>query len=444
MRYANLKDHASTSINFGDYLQFIVIASLYKKMEIPDSDIYYISGEEIESYHGESLLLPLNFISTIFIRNNKLAISKDIIPVFLGLSLSNMKEKLDVKQFFEREENVSFFMRYAPIGCRDAYTFDIFKQYHIPAYLNGCLTATLPLRKISQTPKKVIFADAPSDLLPYVPSKLFENCEFVTQQACFSEDEIADYRKIFDFIRKRYEYYQKEAALVVTSRLHVAVPCTAMGIPVIFAKDYIDARFSWMEKLLPVYSLENYDQINWTPSCIQYEEMKREIISLAISRIQSVFNQYEKMNFISSFYLLRPFQRRYFDSHDITHKNTERLKRFMQTYWQPTLPIRFALWGITKNAPFWIQFIQSRYPQAEFSMAIDSYKNGEFYGLSIQTPEALIQDPHCYVIVIAVSAVQDAMLLFQKTERTESQYCIAVDSFITEIPPKNVEKGDGC
>lgn len=442
MKYANLKDHASTSINFGDYLQFIVIASLYQRMGIPDSDIYYISGGELESYRGEPLLLPLNFISTIFVHDNELAISRDIVPVFLGLSLSSMKEKLNEKQFFECEKNLAFFMRFAPIGCRDEYTYEVFKRYHIPAYLNGCLTATLPHRKQLQSSEKVIFADAPSALLPHIPSRLFENCDFVTQQAYFSEKEIADYTKIFDFVKRRYEYYQNEAAIVVTSRLHVAVPCTAMGIPVIFAKDYIDARFSWIEKLLPVYSRENYDTIDWAGSCIKYEDMKQKIISLAISRIQSVFDHYAKMKCISAFYLSRTHQLCYFNSHDITHKSTERLEQFMQIYWQMESPVQFALWGITKNAPFWIEFIQSKYPKASFSMAIDTYKKGEFYGLSIQQPEALMQNYTCCVIVIAVSAVQDAMMLFQKTGRPESQYCIAVDSFITEAPQKNREKGD--
>ena len=66
MKFANLCDHASTSINIGDYLQFSMISKLYERMGIPESDIYYLSGKDIEDYQGEKLLLPLNFIATIF------------------------------------------------------------------------------------------------------------------------------------------------------------------------------------------------------------------------------------------------------------------------------------------------------------------------------------------------------------------------------------------
>ena len=436
MKFANLCDHGSTSINLGDYLQFIVIDGLYKKMGIPDSAVYHLKSGEIADYEGEELLLPLNFITTIFVHNNKINFSKNIIPVFLGLSLSNMKEKLNIEKFFSIKENRDFFVKYGPVGCRDEYTYRIFKKNDIPAYLNGCLTATIPHRKKRPVLGKVFFADTPERLLQYIPENLFDNCEFVSQQAQFTALELIDYEKIFQYVKERYRRYEEEASLVVTSRLHVAVPCTAMGIPVIFAKDYIDTRFSWLERLLPLYSINDYGMINWNPVAPCYEEEKERLINLAITRIEGVYRLYTLSAEIEKFYIHRNKKAFYYDSHEVTHKNTNYLEQYLLNNWEKDEHIRFGLWGITDNALFWINWICERYPNAEFTKAVDMYKTGSFAGLPIVKPNELEKEKDCCIIVVAVSAVPDAKKKFREMGWIQKQYCIAVDSFITEKPEK--------
>lgn len=436
MRLANLCDHGTTSINLGDYLQFLTINGLYEQLGIKKSQIYYLKSNEIASYRGEKLLLPLNFITTIFVHDNKVNVSNDIIPVFLSISLSNMKEKIDIDKLLSQKENYDFFLKYSPVGCRDEYTYRIFLKYNIPAYLNGCLTATLPKRKIETSQIKVFFADAPENLLPFIPKELFEDCEFISQQAQFTEEKVNDYEYIFKFVQERYERYRKEAKIVVTSRLHVAVPCTAMGIPVIFAKDYVDTRFSWLEKLIPLYSLGEYEKINWKPQAPDYEEKKKLLRQLAISRIKDTYEMYNLTHFVSQFYLERNAKENYYDSHDITHKNTMYLEKYVSKYWEKEDNIKFALWGINANAPFWINWICERYPNAKFVKAIDMYKTGEIHGIPIDLPGKINKDDRYYVIVIAVSAVPDALKLFKKLGWDSSKYCIAVDSFILENPEK--------
>lgn len=432
MRFANLCDHASTSINIGDYLQFTMIDRLYEKMGINKDDVYRISGKELRNYRGEKLLLPLNFIATIFMSENKLSISEDIIPVFVALSLSNMKEKLDLNEIFSNQDNREFFLKHSPIGCRDEYTYRIFCEQKIPAYLNGCMTATLPKRECNETQKKVFFADAPERLMPYIPKELFQNCEFVSQQAQFSENQLSDYKKIFDFINNRYEKYKKEARLVVTSRLHVAVPCTAMGIPVVFAKDYIDTRFSWLEKLIPLYDIERYKEIDWTPCVPDYEEQKARMISLAVERIRTTYAIYSSTEIFEQFYTSRQALPHYYDSHDITHKNTMYLESFAQKMWSKEKSFKFGLWGITANSGFWIDWVCEHYPNAEFSVAIDSLKTGEIHGIKIIKPSELKEENDCCIVVIAVSAVPGAKKRFKELGYDDSKYCIAVDSFIIE------------
>ena len=49
-----------THINFGDHLQNIIIKDLYDKMGIDKSDIYVLDFNEISTYNGEYLVLPIN------------------------------------------------------------------------------------------------------------------------------------------------------------------------------------------------------------------------------------------------------------------------------------------------------------------------------------------------------------------------------------------------
>ena len=434
MKFANLCDHGSTSINLGDYLQFIVIDEIYKRMGISDSEIYHLRSSEIANYKGEKLLLPLNFITTIFSHDNVIHFSPDIIPVFLGLSLSNMKEKLDVEKFFSIKENREFFLKYSPVGCRDEYTYQIFEKYNIPAYLNGCLTATISRREKEPVHGKIFFADVPENLQQYIPGYLFDNCEFVSQQAQFSTEELLDYKQIFKYVKERYKKYKEEASFVITSRLHVAVPCTAMGIPVVFAKDYIDARFSWLEKLLPLYSMDEYKKIDWNPVAPYYEEQKEQIIELAMARIKYTYKLHSLSAKVGEFYFQRNKKTFYYDSHEITHKNTNYLEQYLIKNWKKDEHIKYGLWGITDNALFWINWIHERYPNAKFSKAIDMYKTGELEGVMIEHPKTLEKEEKCCIIVVAISAVTDAKKIFCELGWKEDQYCIAVDSFITKKP----------
>ena len=62
-------------------------------------------------------------------------------------------------------------------------------------------------------------------------------------------------------VTHRYQEYQDNASLIITSLLHISTPCVAYGIPVILARDLISYRFSWLDKLLPIYSENDYEGV---------------------------------------------------------------------------------------------------------------------------------------------------------------------------------------
>jgi hypothetical protein len=80
--------------------------------------------------------------------------------------------------------------------------------------------------------------------------------------------------------------YRDRARMIVTTLLHCALPAIAMGIPVVVfyprntpeghASDI--ERFSSLAKLLPIYSLDSPDEVDWSPQPIDLGRHKLEVL----------------------------------------------------------------------------------------------------------------------------------------------------------------------
>ena len=58
MKYANFKDTGRTSVNIGDYLQFMAAERLLRLMNVPESDIIRLGFRDIAEYDGEPVVFP--------------------------------------------------------------------------------------------------------------------------------------------------------------------------------------------------------------------------------------------------------------------------------------------------------------------------------------------------------------------------------------------------
>lgn len=431
MKFANFKDTARRSVNIGDYLQFIATDYLLRQMDVPPEEVVRLGFSDIARYDGEPVIFPFCYSIIDFVSNGKIAISEKIHPYFFAVTLSTVDKFTDLDKFLSDPYNLSYLLEHGPIGCRDEITYQILTQYQIPAYINGCMTAILP--QYTGTPgEKVLFVDAPKALLPYIPKALLENCEFSTQQYYFQQSDIDDYEKMFEFVKGTYRHYMQTAKLAVTSRLHVALPFSAFGIPVILAKDSVDGRFSFIERYLPIYSKEQYSKINWTPEAPNLEPIKRLLIDHAVGRLSGSRSEAELLKMeqeLTALFQARRIENIYLPSHDVTHENGSTFDVYAEKYWKKGTPIQYAFWGISKNNfEYWKQHIEINYPHAKLVAIFDSFQEGELFGLPYQRPEAIFDYPDAHIIVCSVGAAQAAQQLFQ--DFNPSRYCIASDCFI--------------
>lgn len=433
MKYANFGNMERKNINIGDYLQFMITDYLYDLIGVSKDEIVRLDFKDISVYDGDEVVLPFCYSIIDFIKNGRICISKKIKPVFIAITLSSIDFYGDIDEILKDDDNRSYLLKYSPIGCRDERTYDILMRHNIPAYINGCMTVIFP-RYSGTTGEKILFVDVPKALLPYIPKDLEENCEFSTQQYNFNESDIEDCDKIFEFVKLKYEEYKQNTKLAITSRLHVALPLTAFGIPTVLVKDNVDFRFSFIEAYFPIYDKKNYKIINWSPRVPDLENIKETLIKHAILRINGSEDTLvlEKMeDFLTSFFKSRKVEVEYKNSHIITHKNSDRFDEYSDRYWNYNDSFQYALWGASKNnAEFWKDYIETKYPKAELTAVIDTFNEGNLLGLPYQKPDIINDNLNIHVIVCGVSAAAYALEMFKRLDIKESRYCITSDTFL--------------
>ncbi|MCL5244781.1 polysaccharide pyruvyl transferase family protein [Cellulophaga sp. 20_2_10] len=256
MKYGLLTyDENKRFFNVGDNIQ-----SLAAKQFIPQVD-EFINREKLADYKGDKTKLILNGWFTHNIKN--WVPSEDIDPIFVSFHMNNT-----AAPFMLSEKGIAYLKKHAPIGCRDQFTADTLKAKGIDAYFSGCLTLTLDTYKVDDSERtddiyivdplysypragKVFYSTKHTiknilngtafqlgkkqkHLKNFISKEVLESAHFVNQEPpanTYSDEE--KFAMAEDLLHK----YAK-AKLVITSRIHCALPCLAMGTPVIFVNGF--------------------------------------------------------------------------------------------------------------------------------------------------------------------------------------------------------------
>lgn len=408
-------------INIGDNFQFLALEYIYQTLGL-ESSLKKISLKDLRTYKGECLVVPLNWglFDANWMENDNIAISCDIKPLFLSVTLGSHRND----QYFN-SHNIEYLRSNGPIGCRDEVTFRKLQEYNIPCYLNGCLTLTTPSSVSSG--KFVYFIDVPLSLADKIPDTLLSNARFVSHQVYYSKD--ADPKTIVQNIKKQYDEYRKNAKLIVTSRLHAVAPCIGMGIPVIFTKEIIDDRFSWLDKIVPLYSLSDWNSINWHPTPIDADFIKSKMLKCAQERILGRDSS-KLQNEITNFWLERP-KRSYENFRTLLYENFDPIFQWLDASWQRDNNQIYSIWGVTIGADKLIRLIHEKYPSAKLCKIIDTYRTEKFHEFNITKPSDLVLADNEKLIVLANGASPQARDFIQSRRINPFDCFLLSDNFIT-------------
>ena len=149
---------------------------------------------------------------------------------------------------FERQWRASldWLRKHGVVGCRDPATVDLLKDLGVEAVNTGCPTLSLKRVLPHQKRRDTIWVVDPSSLQDLPELFNFSTRTHVSKEYCeeFLMQEFADYRTAWTAGQKRemikvlafVEQYS-DAKLLITSRLHAALPALARGTPVVFVRD---------------------------------------------------------------------------------------------------------------------------------------------------------------------------------------------------------------
>lgn len=249
-KFGLMKYPGVPTYNVGDYVQ-----SLAAKQFLPQVD-QIISREELNSYSGEQVSMIMNGW---YMHNpNNFKPSSNINPLYISFHLNSRVKDI----ILNNEENVKYLKSKAPIGCRDNFTLEALQSKGIDSYYSSCLTTTLGLKyKKEETNDEIYFAD-PLWILPNKKKMFYGLNYFVrsftkgevfnlgkqkkTLAKIFNSDIMNQQKSLVHILPKKHSedkrfeeaeiFLEKlaKAKLVVTSRIHAALPCLALGTKVIF------------------------------------------------------------------------------------------------------------------------------------------------------------------------------------------------------------------
>lgn len=241
--------------NVGDNIQ-----SLAAKQFLPQVDIF-LNREHLGEYHGEKTKIIMNGWFTHNIHN--WVPSDDIDPIFVSFHMNNT-----AAPYMLSEKGIAYLKKHEPIGCRDKFTVDTLKEKGIEAYFTGCLTLTLDSYRVDESeredkiyivdplysyprPEKV-FYNSKQTLKNILNGKVFQlgkknrhvrnfisdevlnDAEFIKQEPPSNTYSDAQKFQMAEDLLNKYA----RAKLVITSRIHCALPCLALGTPVIFVNGF--------------------------------------------------------------------------------------------------------------------------------------------------------------------------------------------------------------
>lgn len=179
----------------------------------------------------------------------------NVSPLYISVHIAN-------SQMLSNEKVREHFQKHAPIGCRDKKTQRLFLGWGIPAYYSGCLTITS--QAVSQTigteNGEALLVDnvdhpVPENVMDKLESLLGKKLLRVSHDPPEISGVFEDYvASSTEHMKSLLERYCK-AQIVITTKIHCALPCLGMGARVMLIHpNPNDPRLETVKQYLDIYS----------------------------------------------------------------------------------------------------------------------------------------------------------------------------------------------
>ena len=172
--------------------------------------------------------------------------SDDIEPLLISMHFCSSFRKYN-KGVLPKEYK-DYLIKYGPVGCRDTSTVKYLESQGVPAYFSGCMTLTLQANPTVEKKNYILCVDVDKEILEEIKKRTNRPVFNITRKLLPLK-----VKNRFHLANAMLRIYQS-AHCVVTSRVHVSMPCLALGTPVLMLnpKDNLvkkNIRFGGLKEL---------------------------------------------------------------------------------------------------------------------------------------------------------------------------------------------------
>jgi hypothetical protein len=274
MKFAQMV--CASSRNIGDDIQSIAVAD-----NLPRIDLY-LDRERLNVIGDTDPICMV--MNAWFMHGDAWPPSSILHPIFVGFHVAPEARPIVRK-------HVQYLKQYEPIGTRDVGTAEFLNALGVKSEVTYCMSLTFPRRERKPASGKVIRVDAYGI---EVPKALRSGSIHLSHIVAGMKDETK-----LRYARELIEFYRDNARLVITTRLHCALPCIAMGIPVVFFGDSTDFRTRIIRDIGGIiYNKRLHqrgavgklgavlDPVEWSPEPVDVSTIRQRLLQAVDDRIQ--------------------------------------------------------------------------------------------------------------------------------------------------------------
>lgn len=243
--------------NIGDDIQSYVAIRFLPKID------YYIEREKLDLFFPKKQEQVLTIMNGWFLHSKvNFPISPYIYPIYISTHFSTYNSG-GIQDEYLNDYTKEKLNEYGPIGCRDTGTMKLLEEKGISNYFSGCLTLTIEKDINVKKEDYICIVDIDEEAEKYLRKNVSSSTKIIkkTHQLDIEKNSKLSWEQRFKNVKELLDTYQS-AKLVITSRLHCALPCLALGMPVILLYDedkiYTKDRLSDYAKMVNSMSTKEF------------------------------------------------------------------------------------------------------------------------------------------------------------------------------------------
>lgn len=265
-----------SSKNIGDEIQSIAASRFLPRID------KFVQREKVSEYKSDKKT-KLIMNGWYMWKNNFFPPSNNIEPLLISMYFNEAFRK----HFNKKQKD--YLIEHGPVGCRDKSTLSFLEKESVPAYFSGCMTLTLERNPEIKKKDFILAVDIKPKMVELIRKRtnrpVFELSVLLIPN---STDERLN-------MAKAMLYLYQSAHCVVSSRLHVCMPCTALQTPVLMldSSDNVlhnDGRYEGLKDLCRVVKEEDFINGNYEFDFDNPPENPKDYLEIRNKLIETVSN----------------------------------------------------------------------------------------------------------------------------------------------------------